>query len=240
MAQSDHGSMASGGVEIVVLCTNAAREALHELVPLFEKTSPHRVKLSVGGGPGMAARIREGAVADLFIGPREFSDPLLAEGRLAAGTRVDFARSSAGVAVRKGTRKPEIGSAESFKRALLAAKSVAYSAGASGIHFETVLANLGIAEQVRAKKATPRPGELVGAVLERGDAEIGVQQLSELIPFQGIDILGPLPAQLQKEILYGATLLPGAKEIAVASAFVSFLRSSTARTIIEHTGMTPV
>lgn len=233
-------TQSNAGEEIVVLCTNAAREALHALVPLFERTSPHRIKLTVGGGPGMAAKIRQGAVADLFIGPREFSDPLLAEGHLAAGTRVDFARSSAGVAVRAGAPRPDIGSTQAFKRALVAAKSVAYSAGASGIHFETVLAALGIAEQVKAKKATPRPGELVGAVLERGDAEIGVQQMSELIPFKGIDILGPLPVELQKEILYGATRMATARTGDAAQAFVHFLRSAAARPIIEHSGMSPI
>lgn len=226
--------------KIVVLCTNAAREAIQELVPMFERGSAHRIDLTISGGPGMATKIRQGAIADLFIGPREFSDALLAEGHLVGGSRVEFARSSSGVAVRKGAPKPDIATADAFKQALIAAPSVAYSAGASGIQFEAALASLGIAELVKAKKATPRPGELVGAALERGDAAIGVQQMSELLPFKGIDIVGPLPAALQKEILYGASVLATAQSVVAAGEFVRFLRSSDARPVIEHSGMTPI
>jgi molybdate transport system substrate-binding protein len=136
--------------------------------------------------------------------------------------------------------KPDISTVDAFKQALVAAKSVAYSAGASGIQFEAALASIGIAELVKAKKATPRPGELVGAALERGDAEIGVQQMSELLPFKDIDIIGPLPAELQKEILYGVSALATAKATAAAREFVRFLQSADARPVIEHSGMTPI
>ena len=225
--------------DIVILSTIAFKEALIELVPLFERGSIHRVKVEFAGGPITAEKVRQGAAGDLFIGPAEFSDALLAEGKLVAGSRIPFARSGSAVAVRAGAPHPAIGTSDEFKQALLAAKAVSYSRGASGIQFLRVLERLGIADAVKAKLVAPQPGELVGAVVARGDAEIGVQQLSELLPVRGIDILGRLPQELETGIVYAASVLPQSKARVAAQTFVAFLRSPAAAGIIREKGMEP-
>ena len=225
--------------DIVILSTIAFKEALTELIPLFERESVHKVKVEFAGGPLTAEKVRQGAPGDLFIGPSEFSDALLAEGKLVGGSRVPFARSGSAVAVRAGAPRPVIGTPQEFKDALLAAKSVSYSRGASGIQFLRVLERLGIADAVKAKLVAPQPGELVGSVVARGDAEIGVQQLSELLPVRGIDILGALPPGLQAEILYAASVLPQSTAREAAQTFVAFLRSAKAAHTIRERGMEP-
>jgi molybdate transport system substrate-binding protein len=227
------------GAEIVVFSTISCKEALLELVPEFERESGHKVNITYAGGSGLSNQIREGTRGDLFIGPEEFSGPLLAEGRLLAGSRTAFARSTTGLAVRAGAPKPDISSPEKLKSALLAAGSVSYSTGASGMHFVKVLERLGIADVIAAKRVAPRPGELVGAVVARGDADIGVQQISELLPVSGIEILEPLPAELQQPIIYGATAFPQSTQREATQAFVSFLRSKAAHAVLRRKGLDP-
>jgi molybdate transport system substrate-binding protein len=227
------------GAEIVVFSTISCKEALLELVPEFERASGHKVNITYAGGSGLSNQIREGTRGDLFIGPEEFSGPLLAEGRLLAGSRTAFARSTTGLAVRAGAPKPDISSPEKLKGVLLAAGSVSYSAGASGMHFVKVLERLGIADAIAAKRVAPRPGELVGAVVARGDADVGVQQISELLPVSGIEILEPLPAELQQPIIYGATAFPQSTQREAAQAFVSFLRSKAAHAVLRKKGLDP-
>ena len=227
------------GAEIVVFSTISCKEALLELVPEFERASGHKVNITYAGGSGLSNQIREGTRGDLFIGPEEFSGPLLAEGRLLAGSRTAFARSTTGLAVRAGVPKPDINSPEKLKNVLVAARSVSYSTGASGMHFVKVLERLGIADAVAAKRVAPRPGELVGAVVARGDADIGVQQISELLPVSGIQILDPLPAELQQPIVYGATAFPQPAQREAAQAFVNFLRSEAAHAVLRKKGLDP-
>jgi len=177
--------------EIVVFSTLSAREALIELVPEFEHASGHKVDISYSGGPGLADRIRNGTTGDLFVGPDEFSGPLITEGKLFGHTRMVFARSSIGICVRAGGLKPDISSPGKLKNALLAARAVSYSKGSSGIYFVKALETLGIGDAIAAKLVPPNPDELVGAVVARGGADIGAQQFSELLPVSGIEILGP-------------------------------------------------
>ena len=235
-------SVAAGvarSAEIVVFCTTSTKEALIELVPEFERASGHKVNVTYGGGSGIAERIRGGTQGDLFIGPEEFSGPLLDEGKLLAGSRTAFAHSTSGVAVRSGATRPDISTPEKLKSALLAAGSVSYSGGASGMHFVKVLERLGIAEAVAAKRVAPKAGELVGAVVARGAADIGVQQISELLPVSGIEIVGPLPGELQKTIVYGATAFPQSTQRDAAQAFVKFLRSKAAHEVLRRKGLDP-
>ena len=138
--------------------------------------------------------------------------------------------------MRAGGLKPDISTPEKLKSALLAAGAVSYSKGASGIHFVKALEKLGIADAVVAKLVPPAPAELVGAVVARGAADIGAQQFSELLPVSGIDILGPLPPELQQTIVYGATAFPQSKEREAAQDFVKFLRSEPARKVLRKKG----
>ena len=228
------------GGRVVVICTMSCKEALIELVPEFEHESGYAVDVTYGAGPELAKKISEGIRADIFVGPEEFSGPLIEEGRLIGSTRTAFAHSSAAVAVKAGTPKPDISSPQKLKEALLAAKGVSYSRGASGIHFLQACERLGIADAVAAKLVKPRPGEMVGPVLVRGEAEIGVQQPAELLPVPGIEIVGPLPEELRQTIVYGATVFTGSTQHAGNQAFVEFMRSETAREVLHETGLEPV
>ena len=147
---------------------------------------------------------------------------------MVAGSRVDLARSGIGIAVRKGARKPDIGTPDALKQALLAAKSVAHSkTGMSGIYFPTVLARLGIADAMKSKIVMPEPGTPVGEVVAKGEAEIGVQQISELLPVAGVEIVGPLPAELQRITTFSAGLLAGAKDPDTAKALVKYVAAES-------------
>jgi molybdate transport system substrate-binding protein len=230
---------AAQSAELVVFSTISAKEALIELVPEFQHTSGHKIKIAYAGGSDLAKRIQGGLQGDLFIGPEEFSDPLLQAGKLHQGSRTAFARSTTGLAVRAGTPKPDISTPEKLKGVLLAAKGVSYSAGASGMHFVKVIQQLGIEQAIVAKRVAPKPGELVGAVVARGDADIAVQQISELLPVPGIVILDPLPAELQQIIVYGATAFAQSTQRDAAAAFVNFLRSPTAHKVLREKGLDP-
>jgi molybdate transport system substrate-binding protein len=225
---------------LVVICTMSCKEALIELVPVFEREKGYAVDATYGAGPELAKKISSGMQADIFVGPEEFSGPLIEEGRLVGSSRTAFAHSSAAVAVKAGTTKPDISSPQKLKEALLAAKAVCYSRGASGIHFEQACERLGIKDIVAAKLVKPRPGEMVGPVLVRGEADIGVQQPAELLPVSGIEIIGPLPPELRQTIVYGATVFSGSTQREGNQAFIEFMRSQAAREVLRHTGLDPV
>jgi len=144
------------------------------------------------------------------------------------------------VAVRAGAPRPDISTPEKFRSVLLAAKTVSFSGGASGIHVVSVLERLGVNDAIKAKHVAPQGDEPVAAVVARGAAEIGIHQISQLLPVPGIDIVGPFPGDLQKIIAYAATVLPGSTQREVGSAFVTFLRSPSAAAIIKKKGMDPV
>jgi molybdate transport system substrate-binding protein len=226
--------------QLVVICTMSCKEALIELVPMFEREKGYAVDATYGAGPELAKKISGGMQADIFVGPEEFSGPLIEEGRLIGSSRTAFAHSSAAVAVKAGTTKPDISSPQKLKEALLAAKAVCYSRGASGIHFEQACERLGIKDIVAAKLVKPRPGEMVGPVLVRGEADIGVQQPAELLPVAGIEIIGPLPPELRQTIVYGATVFTGSTQRQGNQAFVEFMRSQAAREVLRHAGLDPV
>ncbi len=170
--------------------------------------------------------------------PQTIAD-LVQAGKLVARTRVDFVRSGAGVAVRAGAPKPDISTPEALKNALLAAKSVGYSQGPSGVHFMSMMARLGIADQVKAKGVVPPLGQRVGVLIAKGDAEIGVQQITELLQIPGIDFVGPLPKELQADIVYSTATPVAAKEREAAGALVRFLSSEPALPIIKKVGLEP-
>jgi molybdate transport system substrate-binding protein len=235
---SDSGKAQQG--KLAVICTMSCKEALIELVPVFERENGYAVDATYGAGPELAKKISGGLRADVFVGPEEFSGPLIEQGCLIGSSRTAFAHSSAVIAVKSGNTKPDISSPEKLKEALLAAKAVSYSGGASGIHFVQACERLGIADAVAAKLVKPRPGEMVGPVLVRGDADIGVQQPAELLPVPGVDIVGPLPAELRQTIVYGATVFTGSTQREGTQAFFDFMRSHTAREVLHETGLDPV
>jgi molybdate transport system substrate-binding protein len=226
--------------EIKVLCTNGVKEAVLELVPEFERTSGHKLAIRWGSTVGLVGEIKNGAIADLVILTAEAIEDLVAQGKIVAGSRVDLARSGIGIAVRKGAAKPDIGTADALRSSLLAAKSIAHSRhGASGIYFSTVLQRLGIAEQMKPKTVIPESSP-VGEVIARGEAEIGIQQISELLPVAGIEIVGPLPGDLQKVTVFSAGLCTSGTEPAGAKALVTALSAKSNQSVIKRKGLEPV
>ena len=225
--------------EVNVIASTAMREVLEELVPMFERASGHKVAVSFQSGAVLPVKIKEGAQADLVVTTPETIDDLVKAGKVVAGTRADFVRSGAGVAVRSGAPKPDISTPEALKAALLSAKSVGYSQGPSGVHFMATMARLGIADQIKAKGVVPPLGQRVGALIAKGDAEIGVQQVTELLLIPGIDFVGPLPKELQANIIYATATPSTAKEKEAAAALVKFISSEPALPVIRKLGLEP-
>jgi molybdate transport system substrate-binding protein len=222
-----------------VLCTNGVKSIMLDLIPEFERGSATKVLITWGSANALLKELETGAGGDLAILTAEAIEDLIKHGKVVAGSRVDLARSGIGVAVRKGANKPDIASPEALKRALLAAKSVAHSkSGMSGIYFPTVLARLGIADAMKPKIVLPDPGTPVGEVVATGEAEIGIQQISELLPVAGIEIVGPLPAALQKITTFSAGVLAAAKEPDAAVALVKFLAAESPRLLAQR-GLQP-
>jgi molybdate transport system substrate-binding protein len=229
----------ANAAEIALLSSTAMREVLEELVPAFERASGHKVTITFQSGVNVSARLREGAVADLVVTAGPALDELAKEGKVVAGSRVDFVRAKVGVAVRAGAPKPDIATPEAFKSAMLAAKSIGYSKGPSGIHLDSVLRRIGIFDQVKGKLRQPELGVRVGTMVARGDAEIGVQQINELLPIPGIDFVGPLPGELQTALVYATGLPATARQPEPAKALVKFLTSEAALPVFKKLGMEP-
>ena len=195
---------------------------------------------SMGGAPSsIPSRLDRGEAADVVILAREGLDRLVNRGQVVADSRVDLAASQIGLAVRAGAVAPDISTVEAFTRTLLDVESVAYSASASGTYLSTVLfPRLDIAEQM-AVKSTRVVGERVGAVVARGDAAIGFQQVSELLPIAGITYVGPIPADVQRITMFSAGVTTRAAAPDAARRLIAFLSSPDAAPMIARTGMSP-
>ncbi len=231
--------------EIKVMTSGAFTEAYQQLVLQFQKTSRHTVVTTFGASMGGAkdsipVRLGQGEPVDMVIVIESALEPLIKAGHIADDSRVQLARSVIGVAVRKGAPKPDISSVAALRQSLLQAKSIAYSASASGTYVSTELfQRLGIADQVKGKSKRIE-SERVGAVVARGDAELGFQQVSELLPIDGIDYLGPLPAEVQQVSVVTAALATKASARAAAKELIDFLASPAAAATIHKAGLEPV
>ena len=222
--------------EIKVMASAAFKEAYLELVPEFERATGHQVATLWVPSVQMMNRLKGGETVDLVIMSAAAIDELIKLGRIAS--RTDIAKSGVGVAVRAGAPRPDISSGEAVKRAVLAAKSIAYSFGPSGIYLAGLFQRMGIADQLKPKIKQVQ-GEPAGAVVARGEAEIGFQQMSELLPVPGIDLIGPLPADIQQITVFAAGLHAAANEADAATALVNFFTAPAAAPIIRKKGMEP-
>ena len=238
-------SLHAGAAEIRVITSGAFTEAYKKLVPIFEAASGHTVVSAFGASSGQApdsipSRFGRGERFDLVILSENGLEALVKAGHAQAGTRVDLARSRIGAAVRKGTPKPDISTVEKLTAALNNAKSVAWSASASGIYLEqTLFPKLGVADRMK-EKGKRILSERVGAVVARGDAEIGFQQVSELIYFTELDFLGPLPDEVNQSLFFSAAIGAGSTQADVARQLASFLSSAAVADLVRATGLDPV
>ncbi|WP_210251337.1 substrate-binding domain-containing protein [Aureimonas psammosilenae] len=238
-------SGASLAAEVDVMASGGLTAAYKELVPGFEKASGHSVKSAYGASQGGAtdsipSRLDRGEPGDVVIMASDAMDKLIAAGKVVPGSRVDLARSPIGLSVAKGTPKPDISTTEALKKTLLDAKSIAYSASASGTYLsETLFPRLGVWEAIEPK-AKRVVSERVGTVVARGDAELGFQQVSELLPIEGLDFVGTLPDDVQKVTIFSAGLVQGAKDAEAGKELITYLASREAAPAIAKSGMEPI
>ena len=227
----------SSMTDIKVLSTIGMRTVLEEVVPAFERTSGLTVRRVYDSSVALLKRIDGGETGDAAVFTAAGIDDLIRQGKVVK--RTDLARSGVGVAVAKGAPKPDIGTAGAFKDALLKAKSIAHSkTGASGLYFMTLIERLGIADAVNAK-AIVRDG-VVAEIAERGEAELAVQQISELMQSSGVDIVGPLPAELQSITIFSAGVFRNSPQAEAANALIADLASPARGALIRRKGMEPV
>ena len=235
---------ASDAAEIKVLTTRAMNHVLTELAGAFQRTSEHKVAIILAPPAEIKRRIVNGEIVDVAMSGSGIIEDLVQQGKIARDSALTLARVGYGVAVRAGSAKPDIASVEAFKRALLAARSIVYTdpavGGASGIHFEKVL-GLGIAQEIKAKSilnaraATTPSAEIVA----RGEAELGIQLISEIVSVPGAELLGPLPAELQTTSVISAGIVTTASEPDAARVLLKFLTSPAAAAVIKASGMEP-
>jgi len=232
-------SDAATAAEIKVLAAGATKETILELIPQFEKSSGHKIVATWTGTANIKKRIAEGEVYDLVVVGGPEIDAFIKQGKLVSGSRVDLMKSGVGVAIRAGTPKPNIRSTEELKKALLAAKSIGYSTGPSGVYISNLFERIGITSEVKAKLKQVPSGVAVGSIIANGEAEIGFQQVSEFIHYPGIDYIGPLPAEVQHVTVYSAGIHSGAKDTEPVKALMKFLGSPAAAAVIKYHGMEP-
>ncbi len=240
---------AASAADVYVMISAGFYGVYSELGPAFERASGHHLITtrgpSLGDSPeAIPTRLARGEAADVVILDGGSADELARRGLVQAGSKILLARSLVGMVVRAGAAKPDIRSVEAFRKVLLAVKSIAYSDSASGIYLSTTLfATLGVADQVAGKSRKvrgPPSGEPVAAVVARGEAEIGFQQVSELINVPGVTFVGAIPAELQPEVSFAGALTSTTRQPEAARALIGFLASPEAATTILKAGLTPV
>jgi molybdate transport system substrate-binding protein len=231
--------------EVSVLSTTAMKTAFEALGPAFERETGYRLKVAFGPSLQLEKRLDEGEGTDVAIVTHAGAQELIGHGRGAGGSLVNLVRSFIGVCVAKDAPRPNLSSVDAFTAAMLRAKSIALSkpvgGGASGAHMASVFERLGIAAAIRAKSiyGAGGPAGLVGLIVARGDAEIGIQQMAELMAVQGVDIVGPLPQALQSVTQFAAFVPSAALNPKGGRALIDFLRRDAAKAVIKAKGLEP-
>jgi molybdate transport system substrate-binding protein len=239
LLMSGLGAGMANAVEITVLSTQAPEQAYRELLPQFEKATGHTVKITYTGTLDAKMRIAAGEFFDLLIMASPEIESFLASGTLAPGSRVDVAKSGVGIGVKAGAPKPDIGTTEAFKKTLLAAKTIGYSTGPSGNYVIGLFDKMGIADQVKPKLKQTPTGVFVGTLVASGEVEIGIQQISEMSHYPGVDYVGPLPADIQKMTIFTSGIAANAKQPEAAKALVKFTTTPAAHEAFKARGMEP-
>lgn len=233
----------AGAAEIRFLCPLAMRTVMPDLIPQFERASSHKVTVDYGTVGVTTDRILKGDAGDVAIVSGQQNDELQRQGKIVAGSRADIARVGYGVYVRKDAPKVDIQSVDALKRSLLAAKSIVYGdpagGGPSGIYAARLMEWLGIASEVRPKTKLLPPGDRVLEAVAKGDAEIGLGLTSQIAAISGVDLVGPLPPEVQSYTEYAAGILTTSKQAEAGKALISFLSSPAGQTILKSKGFEP-
>lgn len=230
----------AAAAEIKVLTAGAMRAVVVEMLPEFGKRTGHKVAIDNATAGTLAKRIEGGEAFDVAIITPKVLEGLAAKGKVESAGPVALAKVGIGVAVKEGAPLPDIKTVETFKSALLAAKTVAYidpkAGGSSGIYFDGLIERLGIAEEVRAK-ARLKQGGYVAELVATGEAEIAVHQISEIVPVKGVALVGPLPAEVQHFTVYAASLSAAPSDAAAARALIEHLAGPAAAAVLKAKGM---
>jgi molybdate transport system substrate-binding protein len=233
---------AAHGAEIKVLTAGAFKPIVLAVVPGFEQQTGHKVTVENDTAGALARRIESGEAFDVAILTPAAVDELSTKGKLVAGTRAELARVAIGVMVKAGAPQPDIGTVDAFRRAVLDARTVAYidpaSGGSSGIYLARLFERLGIAEQVKPK-AKLKQGGLVADLIVSGAAELGIHQISEIVPVKEVTLVGPLPAEIQNYTTYAAGIGAAARDREAAAALVKALAGPGAAAVLRSKGMEP-
>ncbi|MBP1688986.1 MAG: molybdate transporter periplasmic protein [Deltaproteobacteria bacterium] len=233
---------AAEAAELKVLSAIALQPVLGDLGPKFERATGHTLVITFAPLGGIVKLVQAGDSGDVVVIPQSGIERLAKDGKVVSGTETVLASAGSGVAVRKGAPRPDISTPEALKRTLLAAKSISYSdpagGGASGIHFAKVLDRLGIASEMKSRTIFPKSG-FPGDPVANGEAEIGVGTLQGLIAIAGIEIVGPLPGDLQDTLVFVAAIMASAKQTEAGKAFIDFMRTPESAKAIRAKGMEP-
>jgi molybdate transport system substrate-binding protein len=240
MAFGVAGATRVDAAEIKVLSAGAYKSVAVAVQPEFEKQTGHKLVIDNDTVGGLVKRIESGEAFDVVIVSPGAVDDLIKAGKAVAGTRQTLARVGIGVMVKDGTAKPDIATVDAFKKAVLDAKTVAYidpaSGGSSGIYLASLFEKLGIADAVKPK-AKLKQGGYVADLIVSGEAELGIHQISEILPVKGVALIGPLPAEIQNYTTYAAGLSAGARDVAAAKALIQALAGSMAAPVLKSKGM---
>ena len=228
---------AAAAAEVSVLGSPGTRAPYSLLVPDFEARTGHKVTTEWGSVVTVTRRVAGGETADVIMLPRPQIDELTKLGKLRADTRADVATSGIGIAIRAGAPKIDLGSADGVRDAVRAARAIAFSTGPSGVHIEKLIEKWGLTAELKSRIVPPVPNVPIGEIVARGDADIGFQQVSELLPVKGIDYLGPLPPEIQETTLFAAAVHTAAKDVEAARALIAWLTAPEAAATIRRTGM---
>ncbi len=223
-----------------LISSMAPRELLRELVAQWQRGGGAEVKAEAAGGVDVEKRLQAGEVADLVVLARDAIDRLAASGRLLDDTRVDLACSGIAVAVRADAPQPPIGDEQAVREAVLAARTVSYSTGPSGTYLEQLFERWGILQQLRPRIVVPPPGKPVGSLVAEGQAELGFQQLSELMNLRGIAVLGPLPPSIQHITVFSGAILRSSMQAVAARQLLEFMAAPALDALKQRCGMDAV
>lgn len=230
---------AADASEIKIVASRTAKDVLLELIPSFEQATGHRITVVWDSSAGGERRVLDGEAIDLIMIASPNIDRLIAAGKVVGGSSMPFVKSGVGIALKLGLPKPDVSTPDAVRKAVLQAKSVAYSQGPSGLHVADILKKFGIADQIKDKLLLGPPGVPIGEMLARGEADLGFQQVGELRQVSGIQYLGPLPAEIQHYTVFSFGLLANSASPEAAKAFVNFVRSENAVPVIKSKGLEP-
>lgn len=234
---------AAFAAELKVLATGASKEVSQRLADLFQARSGHSVSLVADTAGGVRRRIEAGEAADVIVATPVVIDALIASAKVVPGSRYDLARTGIGIGIKEGAPVPPIATVDDIRRLILASKGVAYvdpaGGGTSGIYFVQLAERLGLKDELAAR-ARPQMGGYVAERVVRGEADVVFHQISEIMPVQGVRMIGPLPAEIQLTTTYSAGLSAGAAQGEAARAFLALMRTPEAAAIVRAAHMEPI